>query len=75
MVSPKVKSDVWGYANACPNFIQCSFCYGCRNFDVSNEECVTHCGDDRKKNVCNKQKHRADVIAKFVHREPIIIGN
>ena len=59
--------DVWGARNECPNFEQCPLCYGCRNYDSSVEKCYRNCyRNNAKINICNTEKHKSKLIAKFV---------
>lgn len=66
----KRATDVMGSQMNCPNFAQCPFCYGCRNYEESNPVCEL-CGSSYKKNVCNTQKHNGEVIAKMIQRNKI----
>jgi len=36
-------------------------------------KCVENCGTDKKKNVCNTEKHKAELVAKFITKEAIKI--
>lgn len=69
----KKKSDPAGYQHRCHEFTQCPLCYGCRNYNPSRMKCVKLCGENKKKNVCNTTKHKADLIAKMVERVKIIL--
>lgn len=67
----KRPGDVRGRQIHCPDFQQCPVCYGCRSYDTKYEEC-RKCGSD-KKNICNKQKHRPDLMAQLVTRPEVVI--
>lgn len=73
MMKAKVPSDVKGYDTQCPNFMQCPMCYGCRNYDPNIIKCVERCGGNMKQNVCNTQRHKEELIAKFITKEKIIL--
>lgn len=73
MMKAKSPQDVYGYQSQCPNFQQCPLCFGCRNYDISVVKCVENCGTDKKKNVCNTEKHKAELVAKFITKEAIKI--
>lgn len=69
MQKQKTHHDVWGWQNDCPSYMECPLCYGCRNFDERIVECVEHCGENRKKNVCNTTRHKDDLLAKLLSKE------
>ena len=53
----KQPNQVRGNIIQCPNFVQCTLCYGCRNCDMRLNEC-RECyeqgkGSNRNFNVCN----------------------
>lgn len=73
MQKNKTPHDVWGWQNNCPNYMQCPLCYGCRNYDERILECVEHCGQDAKKNVCNIKRHKEELLAKLLTKETIIV--
>ena len=73
MMAQKTKDDVAGYAYKCPDYEQCPLCYGCRNYNEKYLLCVELCGEDMKKNVCNTQRHKDNLIAKMITRETIEI--
>lgn len=65
------REEVWGYIHNCHNYDPCPLCYGCRNFGIYLD-CYDHCGDDKKKNVCNNKKlHNPKNFAKMINR-PVI---
>lgn len=66
----KRPTDVLGSLMNCPNFLQCPFCYGCRNYEVGSPTCES-CASNYKKNICNTEKHQAKIIAKMVKRTVI----
>lgn len=67
----KRPGDVRGRQINCPNFQMCPVCYGCRSYDTQFAEC-RECGKD-KKNICNKQRHRPDLMAKLITRPEVEI--
>ena len=58
----KQPNQVRGNKIHCPNYVQCTLCYGCRNYDSRIAEC-RQCfeegnnGQKRNFNVCNKDLH------------------
>lgn len=68
----KTRYDVWGVQNNCPDYQECPLCYGCRNYDSSYVKCQ-NCEEDRKKNICNRELHRPDLLARMITREKIVI--
>ncbi len=70
-MNAKSPQDVYGWQSQCPNFQQCPLCFGCRNYDRSVIKCVEHCGKDKKTNVCNTERHKAELVAKFITKEAI----
>lgn len=73
MMKQKSPHDVYGWQHDCPNFQQCPVCYGCRNYDSSVVKCYERCGGNMKKNVCNTQRHKDNLIAKLLTKETIHI--
>lgn len=73
MQQPKQPSHVKGNKERCPKFIMCPLCYGCRAYsthDIQCEECVN---ENKKKNICNKELHKDDVISNFITKNKIEI--
>ena len=67
----KQPNQVRGNIIQCPNFVQCTLCYGCRNCDMRLNEC-RECyelgkGGNRNFNVCNKNIHTEDALNKMKH--------
>ena len=67
----KKKQDVSGYINRCPEYEACPLCYGCRKYDSSMIRCITFCGRDKAKNVCNAKRHKAELVAKMLSSKTI----
>ena len=67
----KKPEDVRGYGH-CPNFEQCPICYGCRAADLSYVKCI-HCAEDPKTNICNRYKHRPELLSKMITRQKVEI--
>ena len=69
----KKPSHVRGVMIGCSNFSMCPICYGCRNYsthDISCEECAKN----KKKNICNTDLHRADLIEKLICKDVVEIN-
>jgi hypothetical protein len=69
----KDPNDVRGVKINCPMFEKCPLCYGCRAFNPAYEECRTCEVDNKKKNVCNTDKHRSDLLARMITREVVVV--
>ena len=60
----KQPNMVRGNRISCANYKQCPMCYGCRNYDDRDPECI-ECyidgidGTSRNFNVCDTNKHEA----------------
>lgn len=67
----KTERDTEGYQNDCSNYDPCPLCYGCRNYGIYSDRCDTLCGDNHKKNICNRELHTSRNIAKMVRRQII----
>lgn len=74
MKPQKQQSDVRGVQIKCVNFIGCPMCYGCRNYNSADPDCA-ECTVNRKKNICNTNTHRSDLISKMVLRNRIVVDN
>lgn len=64
MKQAKQPHMVRGNLNNCPNYKMCPICYGCRNYDERDSECIecyTQGIDDstRNFNVCDTNKHES----------------
>lgn len=75
----KQPNQVRGNVIHCPNFVQCTLCYGCRNCDMRFNEC-RECheqgkGGNRNFNVCNKNIHTEDALNKMKHTHKIELNN
>ena len=70
----KKPSDVLGAKMMCTSFQQCPLCYGCRSYRTDIPECQK-CAVNRKKNICDTNKHKADLISKMVLRPSMKIDN
>jgi hypothetical protein len=64
--------DVRGWQIDCKWYTPCPLCYGCRAYDPSYKRCEK-CANETKQNICNTHKHRADLLAKMIQRETIIV--
>jgi hypothetical protein len=77
----KQPNQVRGNIIKCPNFVQCSLCYGCRNYDSRIQECRDcyeqgiRVGQNRNFNVCNKQLHTEEALNKMKHTHKIELKN
>jgi len=69
----KTPNSVRGVQINCHNYIKCPLCYGCRNYNHEDSQCL-ECAKDAKNNICNTKKHRADLITKFITKESIKIN-
>lgn len=80
-MAAKQPNQVRGNRIHCPNFVQCTLCYGCRNYDSRISEC-RQCledgyspGQKRNFNVCNKELHTEDALNKMKHTHKIELNN
>ena len=71
---PKSVKDVFGYQDGCVNFQKCPLCYGCRRHSSVDSKCVI-CLQDKKKNICNVELHKAHLITQMITKENIIFNN
>jgi hypothetical protein len=77
----KQPNQVRGNIIKCPNFVQCSLCYGCRNYDSRIQECRDcyeqgiRVGQNRNFNICNKQLHTEEALNKMKHTYKIELKN
>ena len=76
----KQPNQVRGNKIHCPNYVQCTLCYGCRNYDSRIAEC-RQCfeegnnGQKRNFNVCNKDLHTEEALNKMKHTHIIQLNN
>ena len=76
----KQPNQVRGNKIHCPNYVQCTLCYGCRNYDSRIAEC-RQCfeegnnGQKRNFNVCNKDLHTEEALNKMKHTHVINLNN
>lgn len=76
----KQPSMVRGNQISCPNYKQCPMCYGCRNYDERDPECI-ECfkegvdGTSRNFNVCDTDKHEAWKINVMVTKPRVELDN
>ena len=75
MAKQKTRHDVKGWQIDCVNYEMCPLCYGCRAYNQSHVKCVNKCGDDQRANICNTQRHRADLVAKMITKESIVLSS
>lgn len=68
---PKQPNHVRGNRIKCPKFIQCPLCYGCRAYSTHDLDCIECEKENKKKNICNKELHKDDVITKFITKNVI----
>lgn len=66
----KTINDVKGYTEKCINFTKCPLCFGCRNYNHRDPNCFI-CLTDKKKNICNIELHKSDLISKMITKEHI----
>ena len=79
-MAAKQPNQVRGNIIHCPNFVQCTLCFGCRNYDSRIAECREcyrdgECGQNRNFNVCNKKLHTEDALNKMKHTHRIDLNN
>lgn len=66
----KQPNHVLGFKERCPKFIQCPICYGCRSYSTHDIDCEK-CAVNKKRDVCNKELHRDDLIEKLISKDVI----
>lgn len=73
----KQPNKVRGNIVQCPNFMMCSMCYGCRNYDSRIPECQ-EChedgireGENRNYNVCNTELHESWKVNRMTSKNTI----
>lgn len=76
---PKQPNQVRGNTMACINYAMCPLCYGCRNFDPRDPDCI-ECYDagvqkNRNFNVCNKKLHNDVALNMMTTRNRINIDD
>ncbi len=64
----KTMQDTEGYKHDCPNYDPCPLCYGCRNAGLYPSRCDSLCGENPKKNICNRELHTPKNIGMMVQR-------
>ena len=64
----KTEQDTWGYQHNCVNYEPCPLCFGCRSYDPSWFKCK-HCEEDRKINICSREKHTPKLLTKMIRRK------
>lgn len=69
----KTPADVMGVQINCPNYEMCPLCYGCRAYNPSYVKCLNRCGQNEKFHTCDTKKHRADLLARMITREKIVV--
>lgn len=69
----KSQADVMGTLINCKDYEPCPLCYGCRAYTPNRVKCINKCGTDAKFNTCNVTKHRADLLARMITRERIVV--
>ncbi len=76
----KQPNMVRGNQISCPNYKQCPMCYGCRNYDERDPECI-ECfkegvdGTSRNFNVCDTDKHEAWKLNVMVTKPKVELDN
>ena len=73
MQQPKQPSHVRGNRIGCPKFSMCPLCYGCRSYSSHDLECQECVSENKKKNICNKELHKDDVVANFITKNQLKI--
>ena len=73
MTKQKTHRDVRGWKINCLNYTMCPLCYGCRNYTSGHLKCETCKDTNEKLNLCDTGRHKADLVAKMVKREQIIV--
>jgi len=68
---PKKPNQVRGNRIKCPKFIQCPICYGCRAYSTHDLDCIECLEESKKKNICNKELHKDDIITRFITKDKI----
>lgn len=71
---PKQPNHVRGNRIKCIKFIQCPLCYGCRAYSTHDLDCLNCVEENKKKNICNKELHKDDIISKFITKNKIEIN-
>lgn len=72
---PKTVNDVRGARERCINFQSCPLCYGCRRYSSSDSDCQQCLLENKKFNICNKDLHKDDIVAKMITKNNIKINN
>ena len=79
-MAAKQPNQVRGNIIHCPNFVQCTLCFGCRNYDSRIPECreCYRLGKNNSKrnfNVCNKDLHTEEALNKMKHTHIITLND
>ena len=72
---PKTVNDVRGAREKCINFQSCPLCYGCRRYSSADPDCQQCLLENKKFNICNKDLHKDDIVAKMITKNNIEINN
>jgi hypothetical protein len=70
MLKQKTPNDVLGVRKQCINYQMCPICYGCRNYRHDDPDCK-NCAKDAKKNLCNTNSHRPELIDRMITKNVI----
>lgn len=71
MGKQKTVADVRGFKIKCKYFVKCPLCYGCRNYNSKYLECEECRRENAKKNLCNKELHKDELISKMIIKDRI----
>ena len=69
----KTKLSARGAKIHCPYFNPCPLCYGCRSYNNKFMQCQKCEQIDKKYNICNTNRHKANAINKMLYNEPVIL--
>lgn len=75
MQKQKTPENVRGYRIKCVNYVKCPLCYGCRNYNDYDPECIKCKDFDKKVNLCNIKLHRNDLVSKMVTNSTLDMHN
>ena len=68
----KTWHDTTGFITGCPSYNPCPLCYGCRAYSAIYKMCEK-CEENFKRDICDREKHREDLLARMISRERIEI--